>query len=84
MAIKYFISNFKVNFYTFILLYVRLSARSSFDMIERPSSSLGNPILLAISWHRDISLLSGRQCKKSSSLVPLNTKAPFGYFSFWA
>jgi hypothetical protein len=81
---KYFISNFKVNFYTFILLYARLSARSSFDMAERPSSSFGNPILLAISRQTDISLLSGRQYRKSSSSVSLNTKAPFGYFSFWA
>jgi hypothetical protein len=29
-------------------------------------------------------LLSGRQYRKSSSLVPLNTKSPFGYFNFWA
>jgi hypothetical protein len=29
-------------------------------------------------------LLSGRQYKKSSSPLPLNTNAPFGYFSFWA
>jgi hypothetical protein len=81
---KYFISNFKVNsFYTFILLYARLLARSSFDMVKRPSSSFRNPILLAISRQTDISLLSRRQYRKSSSSVPLNTKAPFGYFSFW-
>jgi hypothetical protein len=36
---------------------------------------------LAISRQKNISLLSGRQYKKSSSFMPLNTKAPFGYFS---
>jgi hypothetical protein len=61
MTMKYFISNFKVNnFYIFILLFARLSARSSFDMAERPSSSFRNPILLAISRQTDISLLSER------------------------
>jgi hypothetical protein len=84
MMMKYFISNLKVNFYTFMLLYARISARSSFNIAERPSSSFGNPILLAISRQTDIYLLSGRQYRKSSSLVPLNTKAPFRYFSFWA
>jgi hypothetical protein len=84
MPMKYFVSNFKVNFYTFILLYARLSARLSFDKIERPSSSFGNPILLAISWQTNISLLFGRHYKKSSSLVSLNTKAPFRYFNFRA
>jgi hypothetical protein len=84
MTMKYFISNFKVDFYTFMLLYARLSARSSFDIAERPSSSFRTPILLAISRQTDISLLSGRQYRKSTSLVPLNTKAPFGYLSFWA
>jgi hypothetical protein len=29
-------------------------------------------------------LLSGRQYKKSSSPLPLNINAPFGYFSFLA
>jgi hypothetical protein len=33
----------------------------TFDMAERPSSSFGNPILLAISQQTDISLLFGRQ-----------------------
>jgi hypothetical protein len=28
-------------------------------------------------------LLSGRQYKKAYSPLPLNTNAPFGYFSFW-
>ena len=79
---KYYISNFKVDFYTFILLYARLSARSSFDITKRPSSSFGNPILLAISRQTDISLLSGRQYRKSSSLVPLNTKAPLDILIF--
>jgi hypothetical protein len=64
MRMKDFISkfiNYKVHsFCTFILLYARLSARSSFDMAERPTSSFGNPILLAISRQTDISLLSGR------------------------
>jgi hypothetical protein len=47
--------NYKVhNFCTFRLLYARLSARSSFDMAERPASSFGNPILLAISWQTDL------------------------------
>jgi hypothetical protein len=42
--------NFKVQiFCTFILLYARLSGRSSFDMAERPALSFVNPILLAIS-----------------------------------
>jgi hypothetical protein len=50
-------------------------------MAQRPASSFGKPILLAISRQMDNSLLSGRQYKKSSSLVPLNTKASFGYFS---
>jgi hypothetical protein len=75
---------FKVNYHNFILLYARLSARSSFDKTEWPSSSFGNPILLAISRQTDISLLSGRQYRKSSSLVSLNTKPPLGYFNFWA
>jgi hypothetical protein len=77
--------NYKVlSLCTFILFYARLSGRSSFDMAERPASSFGNPILLAISWQTDISLLSWRQYRKSSSSVPLNSKAPFGYFSSWA
>jgi hypothetical protein len=59
-----------------MLLYVKLSASSSFDKIERPSSSFGNPMLLPISRQTDISLLSGRQYKKSSSPLPLNTNAP--------
>jgi hypothetical protein len=75
IRIKDFISmsiNFKVhNFCTFRLLYARLSARSSFDMAERPASSFENPILLAISRQTDISLLSGRQYMKSSSSVPV-------------
>jgi hypothetical protein len=29
-------------------------------------------------------LLSGRQYKKSSSPLPLNISAPFGYFNFCA
>jgi hypothetical protein len=39
---------------------------------------------LLISRQTEISLLSGRQYKKSSSPLPLNINAPFGYFSFWA
>jgi hypothetical protein len=35
-------------------------------MAQRPASSFGNPILLAISRQTDNSLLSGRQYKKSS------------------
>jgi hypothetical protein len=52
VRIKDFISksiSFKVHFYTFRLLYARLSARSAFVMAQRPASSFGNPILLAIS-----------------------------------
>jgi hypothetical protein len=41
-------------------------------------------MLLPISRQTDISLLSGRQYKKYSSPLPLNTNAPFGYFNFWA
>jgi hypothetical protein len=41
-------------------------------------------MLLPISRQTDISLLSGRQYKKSSSPLPLNTNAPFEYFNFWA
>jgi hypothetical protein len=42
--------NFQIyNFCTFRLLYARLSARSSFVIAQRPASSFGNPILLAIS-----------------------------------
>jgi hypothetical protein len=73
---KYLIFKFKINFYTFMLLYARLSASSSFDKIERPPSSFGNPMLLPISRQTDISLLSGRQYRKSSSSLPLNTNAP--------
>jgi hypothetical protein len=69
------------HFCTFRLLYARLSVRSFFDMVERPASSVGNPIFLAIFQQTDISLLSGRQYRKSSSSVPLYTKALFGYFS---
>jgi hypothetical protein len=57
-----------------------LSARSSFDIADRPNSSFGNPIFLVISPQTDISLLSGRQYINSSSSVPLYTKDPFGYF----
>jgi hypothetical protein len=53
----------------------------SFVIAQRPASSFGKPILLAISRQMDNSLLSGRQYRKSYSSVPLNTKAPFGYFS---
>jgi hypothetical protein len=75
---------FKCNSYTFMLLYAKLSASSSFDMIERPSCSFGNPMLLPISRQTDISLLFGRQYKKSSSPLPLNTSVPFRYFNPWA
>jgi hypothetical protein len=81
---KKFIFKYKIDFYTFMLLYAKLSANSSFDSIERPSSSFGNQKLLPISRQTDISLLSERQYKKSSSPLPLNTNAPFGYFNFWA
>jgi hypothetical protein len=88
MRIKDFIPDFisfKIhNFCTFRLLFARLSARLAFVMAQRPASSFGKPILLAISRQTDNSLLSGRQYKKSSSSVLLNTKAPFGYFSSWA
>jgi hypothetical protein len=73
---KYLIFKFKVNFYTFMLLYARLSASSSFDEIKRSSSSFGNPMLLPISRQTDISLLSRSQYRKSSSSLPLNTNAP--------
>jgi hypothetical protein len=71
-------------FCTFKLLYAKLSASSFFDNTESPSSSVGNPKLLLISRQTEISLMSGRQYKKSSSPLPLNINAPFGYFSFWA
>jgi hypothetical protein len=51
-----------------MLLYARVSGSSSFDKIERPSSSFGNPMLLHISQQTDISLLSRRQC--STSPIP--------------
>ena len=65
-----------------MLLYAKLLASSSFDSIERPSSSFGNPKLLPISRQTDISLLSGRQYKKSSSPLSLNTNAPSGISIF--
>jgi hypothetical protein len=65
-----------------MLLYAKLSASSSFDNIERPSSSVGNLMLLPISRQTDISLLSGRQYRKSSSPLPLNTNAPSGILIF--
>jgi hypothetical protein len=68
------------NNFTFRLLYARLSARSSFDIADRPSSSFENLMFLAIFRQTDISLLSGRHYRKSSSPVPLYTKDPFGYF----
>jgi hypothetical protein len=68
--------NTKIDFHTFILLYAKLSANSSFDSTESPSSNVGNPKLLPISRQIDISLLSGRQYKKSSSPLPLKTNAP--------
>jgi hypothetical protein len=66
----------KIDFHTFILLYAKLSANSSFDSTESPSSNVGNPKLLPISQQTDISLMSGRQYKKSSSPLSLNTNAP--------
>src|SRR5687767_11954909 len=74
----------KTHSHTFKLLYAKLSVNSSFDSIESPSSSVGNPKLLLISRQTEISLLSRRQYKKSSSPLSLNINAPFGYFSFWA
>jgi hypothetical protein len=74
----------KIHSHTFKLLYAKLSASSSFDSTESPSSSVGNPKLLLISRQTEISLLSGRQYKKSSSPLSLNINAPFGYFNFWA
>ena len=65
-----------------MLLYAKLLASSSFDKIERPSSSFGNPMLLPISRQTDISLLSGRQYRKSSSPLPLNINAPSGISIF--
>jgi hypothetical protein len=50
----------KIDFHTFILLYAKLSANSSFDSTESPSSNVGNPKLLLISRQTNISLLSGR------------------------
>jgi hypothetical protein len=75
-------NNKKPYFRTFKLLYAKLSARSSFDNTESPFSSIENPKLLLISRQTEISLLSGRQYKKSSSPLSLNINAPFGYFSF--
>jgi hypothetical protein len=66
----------KIHFLTFKLLYAKLSANSSFDSTESPSSSVGNPKLLLISQQTEISLLSGRQYKKSSSPLPLKINAP--------
>ena len=57
-------------------MYAKLSANSSFDSTESLSSSVGNPKLLPISRHTEISLLSGRQYKKSSSPLPLKINAP--------
>jgi hypothetical protein len=65
-----------------MLLYAKLLANSSFDNTERPSSSFRNLKLLPISQLTDISLLSGRQYKKSSSPLPLNTNAPSGISVF--
>jgi hypothetical protein len=81
---KIFFKYKKFDFHTFILLYAKLSANSSFDSTESPSSNVGNPKLLLISRQTHISLLSGRQYRKSSSPLPLNTNAPFGYIIFWA
>jgi hypothetical protein len=53
-------------------------------LMNSVSSSFGNLMLLPISRQTDISLLSGRQYRKSSSPLSLNTNAPFGYFIFWA
>jgi hypothetical protein len=53
-------------------------------LMNSVSSSFGNLMLLPISRQTNISLLSGRQYRKSSSPLSLNTNAPFGYFIFWA
>jgi hypothetical protein len=79
---KKFVFKYKIDFHTFMLLYAKLSGNSFFDNTERPSSSFGNPKLLPISRLTDISLLSGRQYKKSSSPLPLNTNAPSGISVF--
>jgi hypothetical protein len=48
--------------------------------IDRAQASGIPPMFLIISRQTDISLLSGRQYRKSSSSVPLYTKDPCGYF----
>jgi hypothetical protein len=66
---------------TFILVYVCQSARSHMGIEDNPSSSFGYLMLSVMVRAMPISLLSGQQHKKSSSL-PQKTVAPIGYPSF--